>query len=98
VWVAELDGLIVSHIYLEKIYKVPRPGRITHPFIYMTNVYTIPEYRGKGIGSKLIKEIEEWSRKQEFEFIIVWPSDWSVEFYQRNGYKHCSEPVELVLE
>jgi hypothetical protein len=48
IWVAEMDGNIVSHIYIELIDKVPRPGRLTHPFAYMTNVYTIPEYRLEG--------------------------------------------------
>jgi len=83
---------------LELIQKVPRPGRTTHPFIYMTNVYTLPEHRGQGLGSKLLKEIEAWSREKEYEFIIVWPSDWSIEFYERNGYKLCKEPMELILE
>ncbi|MGG4351056.1 GNAT family N-acetyltransferase [Paenibacillus lautus] len=54
IWVAEEDGMVVSNIYIELIHKVPRPGRITHPFAYMTNVYTKPDHRGKGIGSKLI--------------------------------------------
>ncbi|MFH5183827.1 GNAT family N-acetyltransferase [Paenibacillus sp. TAB 01] len=98
IWVVDLDGLILSHIYLELIQKVPRPGRTTHPFIYMTNVYTLPEHRGQGLGSKLLKEIEAWSREKEYEFIIVWPSDWSTEFYERNGYKLCKEPMELILE
>lgn len=56
IWVAEEDGMVVSNIYIELIHKVPRPGRITHPFAYMTNVYTKPDYRGKGIGSKLISK------------------------------------------
>lgn len=98
VWVAEDNGRIVSHVYIELIDKVPRPGRITHPFAYMTNVYTLPEYRGQGIGSKLLEQIKAWSIKNEYEFIIVWPSEWSIDFYERNGYKHCKEPMELMLD
>ncbi len=97
VWVVEQKGLIVSHIYIELIDKVPRPGRITHPFAYMTNVYTLPEYRGQGIGSKLLDQIKAWSIKNEYEFIIVWPSEWSIDFYERNGYMHCKEPMELMF-
>ena len=95
VWVAEHKGKIVSHIYIELIQKVPRPGRITHPFAYMTNVYTIPEARGKGIGSQLIAKVNEWSKEQKYEFIIVWPSETSVEFYKKSGYIHCKEPMEF---
>ncbi|WP_374019090.1 GNAT family N-acetyltransferase [Paenibacillus thiaminolyticus] len=64
----------------------------------MTNVYTLPEHRGKGLGSQSLKQVERWSRKNEFEFIIVWPSEWSIEFYERNGYKLSKEHMELMLE
>ncbi|GAA0349522.1 GNAT family N-acetyltransferase [Bacillus horti] len=98
IWVAETEEQIVSHIYIELINKVPRPGRKTNPFTYMTNVYTLPEYRGKGIGSQLLQEIESWSKDNEYKFIIVWPSDESIDFYKRNGYKLCNDPMELVIE
>ncbi len=97
IWLAEINGLAVSHIYIELIEKVPRPGRISYPFAYMTNVYTIPEYRSRGIGGQILKRINEWSREKQHEFIIVWPSDDAVTFYARNGYKHCKEPMELQL-
>ncbi|PLT28670.1 GNAT family N-acetyltransferase [Peribacillus deserti] len=94
IWIAEENGKIVSHIYIELIQKVPRPGRKTHPFAYMTNVYTIKECRNKGIGSKLLTKINEWIKEEEYEFIIVWPSDDSINYYKKNGYVHSSEPME----
>ncbi|MDI2588737.1 GNAT family N-acetyltransferase [Psychrobacillus sp. NEAU-3TGS] len=94
IWVAEQDAKIISHIYIQLIEKVPRPGRITYPFAYMTNVYTEKEYRKQGIGSKLITTINEWVSENNYEFIIVWPSDDSVEYYKRNGYVRCKEPME----
>ncbi|WP_338080684.1 GNAT family N-acetyltransferase [Cohnella luojiensis] len=48
--VAETNGVIASRIYIQLIDKVPRPGRVTYPFAYMTNVYTDPDYRSRGIG------------------------------------------------
>ena len=50
IWVAEVEGRIVSHIYLEIVDTVPRPGRKKSPWGYVTNVYTVPDYRGRGIG------------------------------------------------
>jgi GNAT superfamily N-acetyltransferase len=94
IWIAEDQGKVLTHIYIERIQKVPRPGRITYPFAYMTNVYTVPGYRGKGIGSRLITAINEWIEENHYEFVIVWPSEEGIEFYRRNGYKHCSEPME----
>jgi len=97
IWVAEREGRLYSHAYIQLVSKVPRPGRVTHPFAYMTNVYTVPVSRGSGIGSQLFAEIESWSRQNLHEFIIVWPSEWSTAFYERNGYKRCAEPMELML-
>ncbi|WP_342598017.1 GNAT family N-acetyltransferase [Psychrobacillus sp. FSL H8-0483] len=94
IWVAEKESKIVSHIYIELIQKVPRPGRVTYPFAFMTNVFTVKDYRNLGIGSKLITTINEWSKNRRYEFIIVWPSDDSIDFYRRNGYMHCKEPME----
>ncbi|OXM14770.1 GNAT family N-acetyltransferase [Paenibacillus herberti] len=97
IWVADIDGIVASHMYIQLIDKVPRPGRITYPFAYMTNVYTDPGYRSQGIGSQLLKAIQKWSEENKFEFIIVWPSDEGREFYARNGYRLCVDPMELHL-
>ena len=94
VWVVEEQGKIVSHICIELIQKVPRPGRVTHPFAYMTNVYTVPEYRNMGIGSKLLSFINNWIEENNYEFVIVWPSERGVNYYQKNGYALCQEPME----
>ena len=94
IWVAEENGKVVSHIYIELIQKVPRPGRITYPFAYMTNVYTVPEFRNRGIGSNMLSVINKWIKENKYEFVIVWPSDESINYYKKNGYVHCTEPME----
>ena len=94
IWVAEENEKIVSHIYIELIQKVPRPGRTTYPFAFMTNVYTVPEYRGKGIGSKVLHSVNKWVKENNYEFVIVWPSEDAIPYYEKNGYVHCKEPME----
>jgi predicted acetyltransferase len=94
IWVAEINERIVSHIYIELIQKVPRPGRRTFPFAYMTNVYTVPEYRNKGIGSDMLRMINKWIKENKYEFVIVWPSEDSIHFYKKNGYVSSTEPME----
>lgn len=97
IWIAEVEGVIASHIYIQLIDKVPRPGRVTYPFAYMSNVYTDSDYRSQGIGGELLKTIREWAAANKFEFIIVWPSEKSRAFYARNGYSLCHDPMELQL-
>lgn len=94
IWVAEENQKIVSHIYIELLQKVPRPGRKTYPFAYMTNVYTVPEYRNKGVGGNVLGLINKWIKENNFEFVIVWPSDESINYYKKYGYAHCKEPME----
>ena len=48
VFVAEKDGSVVSHVFVELVDKVPRPTRETAQWGYVTNVYTVPAERGRG--------------------------------------------------
>ncbi|TLS52835.1 GNAT family N-acetyltransferase [Paenibacillus antri] len=95
IWVAELEGELVSHIYVELIDTVPRPGRKKSPWGYVTNVYTVPEYRSQGIGGKIMDEIKQWAKENGVTFFIVWPSEASVDFYRRHGFEKAEEAMEL---
>ncbi|WP_342526557.1 GNAT family N-acetyltransferase [Chryseomicrobium sp. FSL W7-1435] len=93
IWVAEVNGEIVSHIYLQRIDKVLRPERQPQDFYWMTNVYTKPAFRSKGIGSQLLGAVNTWLDEQDAEFALVWPSDEGRIFYERNGYKTLNDPM-----
>ncbi|MBX3084052.1 MAG: GNAT family N-acetyltransferase [Anaerolineae bacterium] len=86
IWVAEEDGILVSQMYVQRIDKVPRPGRFGKQYGYITNVYTLPEYRNNGIGTRLLRRVIAWAGEIELELLIVWPSKASREFYQRQGF------------
>lgn len=95
IWVAEVERSIVSHMYLQLIHKVPRPGKSPDPYFgYVTNVYTRPEFRSQSFGSKIHIAMEEWSKENKVEFLILWPSSNSVQFYSRNGFSRCEEAME----
>ena len=95
VWVAEEAGKILSHLYIELIQKVPRPGRPTHPFAYLTRLYTVPEYRNMGIGSKMLNRINEWIKENQYEFVIVWPGGQSYTYTQDKNV-HLLETIETL--
>ena len=85
-WVAEIEGMILSHIFIQKIRKVPKPNCLEEHFAYLTNVYTRPAYRNQGIGSKLLTHVLAWAEAQDLEALLVWPSENSKEFYRRSGF------------
>jgi len=97
VWVIEQDKVLIAQLYLQLIEKVPRPGHLDQQFGYITNVYMRPEYRNQGLGSRLIEHVIAWAKAQELEFIILWPSERSVPYYQREGFVYPHDAMELYL-
>jgi GNAT superfamily N-acetyltransferase len=93
VWVAELGSEIVSHVFVGLIEKIPRPTREPRWIGYVTNVYTRPEYRGKGIGAALLDQVTTWASGRDVELLFVWPSDESVGFYERAGFASGRDPL-----
>jgi GNAT superfamily N-acetyltransferase len=93
VWVAEAEGEIVSHVFIGLIDKIPRPIRQDRWLGYVTNVYTRPEHRGRGIGAAMLDRVTSWAAEQQVELLVVWPSDESVGFYERAGFSSGRDPL-----
>jgi GNAT superfamily N-acetyltransferase len=82
-----------SHIYIQRVAKIPKPGKVRDAFGYVTNVYTKPPYRGRGMGAALLQRVKDWAQADDLEFLVVWPSEASGRFYERAGFK-STEAVE----
>lgn len=95
VWVADDAGAIVSTIYTQQVAKVPRPWQ-SHAWVYVSGVFTRRERRNEGIGSRLLTTVREWAAARGLEFLLLWPSERSVPFYERAGF-HPAETLELEL-
>jgi GNAT superfamily N-acetyltransferase len=93
VWVAEADGEIVSHAFVGVVEKIPRPIVGFHAIGCLTNVYTRPRFRSRGIGGRVLGAVTEWAREAEIELLVVWPSEESVAFYERHGFADRGEPL-----
>lgn len=98
IWVAEEDGTVVSHVYIQRIRKVPRPIRLHAEMGYLTNMFTYPAYRGKGIGAELLQHALTWARGLHLETVILWPAEGREAFYTRGGFEHEKEAMTQELE
>lgn len=96
-WIAEQNSEIVSHIFVKIIISVPRPARIENKWGYLTNVYTKPKFRGRGIGARLLRQVKLWATKLNFEILIVSPSADSTSFYKREGFAAETDFYQLRL-
>jgi GNAT superfamily N-acetyltransferase len=97
VWVAEFGGEVVSHIFTFVVPKVPRPSETAACWGYLTNVYTVPSHRGLGVGTELLNKVIDWAKTKHLELLLVWPSEDSMAFYERSGFKSNEEIHELKL-
>lgn len=75
------------------INKIPTPDQIIDPIGYLTNVFTLSNYRNRNIGHNLITEVHKYAKSRDLELIIVWPSDESVNFYERLDYQPHGQPL-----
>ncbi len=86
VFVMELDGIVVSAMYVAIINKVPKPKVSNYCLAYLTNVHTLEAYRNKGYGTQLLTYIKNYLKEKNCEMVIVWPSKNSTRWYERNGF------------
>ena len=97
IFVLEQNDVIISAMYVAIIDKVPKP-KVNESYIaYLTNVHTMQEYRNKGYGTELLSYIKNYLKEKGCELIFVWPSDNSVNWYSRNGFKSENDIMECEL-
>ena len=97
IWVAEACGEIVSAMFVYMIPKIPKPNGNSKYIAYLTNVFTVKEYRNQKIGTKLLDNIKKTLAEEKCELIFVFPSDKSVNWYSRNGFSQENEIFECDL-
>ena len=95
--VAEVNGIVVSAMFVYLISKLPKPNGNAKYIAYLTNIYTKKEYRNKGIGTQMMNYIKSYLIEKKCELLFAWPSDNSIAWYQRNGFSEDNEIFECPL-
>jgi len=96
-WIAESEGVQVGSVWVQLIEKIPNPIAEPEHYVYLTNFYVRLEHRSKGAGSKLLSEALAWSRSQNAELVLLWPTERSKSLYARHGFLPADDFMELVL-
>lgn len=92
-WLAQTDegrviagsGLIV-HEWPSRPVNPAEPRRA-----YVLNVYTEPEYRGRGIARRIMNEIVDWCRAQGFRAVSLHASVFGRHLYESMGFEPTNE-------
>jgi len=96
-WVAEADGQVCGQVFLQVIEKVPDPYPGPTVLGYVTNFYVTPAHRGQGLGRLLLDALNTHTRAENFDTLVVWPSERSAPLYERTGFATPQELLELHL-
>jgi GNAT superfamily N-acetyltransferase len=95
-WVAVSGEEIVGQLWVQTINKIPNPVAELERHAYVSNVYVQPDHRG-GAGSRLLDAALAWARAERMDRVILWPSARSVTLYERHGFTHHGDVMELAL-
>ena len=85
-WVAEADGVLVGHIWLDIMEKIPNPGPEDELHGYITNLYVQDARRNQGIGAQLLESALGYCRGNRVDSVILWPTARSRPLYARHGF------------
>ena len=96
-WVAEVDGQLCGQVFLHVVEKVPDPYPGSAVLGYVTNFYVSPAHRGHGLGRLLLDALRTHTDAENFDTLVVWPSERSASLYKRTGFARPEELLELPL-
>ncbi len=62
---------------------------------YVTNVYTCPEYRRKGISTILMDMLVKEVKKRDVPYIWLWATNEGVPLYKKYGFKNLTNLLTM---
>src|ERR1043165_2288579 len=96
-WIAEHQQKPVGAVWVQLIEKIPNPIAEPEYYVYLTNFYVREQFRGIGIGSMLLSEALAWSKANNAETVILWPTERSKALYSRHGFTLASNFMQLTI-
>jgi ribosomal protein S18 acetylase RimI-like enzyme len=88
IWLAEGDGRVVGTVSV-----VPRPGEL-----YIRSMAVHPAARGQGIGTRLIRAVEEFAMPQGYQRLVLTTTPFltaAIRLYEQAGFRFTGEQGDL---
>jgi GNAT superfamily N-acetyltransferase len=82
-------------VLVQLIEKVPNPVVEPETLGYVSCLYVRPQWRGRGIGDRLLATAVGFCRDNSVESVVLWPSPRSVPLYKRHGFRPQAKVMEL---
>lgn len=96
--VIEVDGDVVATAIGTLELGVPNPQCPRGRTVRLANVITLPEHRGKGFGTLLVRDVIEWARSIDADRVDLSATPDGQRIYERVGFNLTKAPrMKLVL-
>jgi len=86
-------GRAIGMMNLAVFERMPSPGREPGCWGYLGNAFVLAEFRDQGVGQMLIDALLHYADDNGFARVVLSPSERSVPFYERNGFR----PADALL-
>ena len=96
-WMLEENGKVIATAGILFIEFPPSYRNPTRVRGYITNMYTAPEYRGKGIASSMLRKLIEEAKKRGVSRICLRASEMGKSVYKQFGFEESDRWMELDL-
>ena len=96
-WMLEENGKVIATAGILFIEFPPSYRNPTGVRGYITNMYTAPEYREKGIASSMLEKLIEEARKRSVFRICLRASEMGKSVYKQFGFEESDRWMELDL-
>lgn len=94
--IAEINGQLAGCAYLQKIAKLPRPGRLNREYGCIT-LGVRKQYRGHGLRNQLLQEIALLAQSEGLESLVGRPNTETHPMYRGIGFRQAEPQMELDL-
>lgn len=97
-WIAVEDGEIVSACILCITQQLPLPISSNGKIGYVYNVFTIPEYRRKGLALQVLGQMKEYAINNGITLLNLTATDDGLNLYKKAGFELVDREMRLSLQ
>lgn len=97
-WVIEVDNKIVSIASLNLFARIPYMDNLSGKEGYILNIYTLPNYRKRGLAGKLVNIIIDYAKENEIKRLWLNSSEQGKSLYINYGFEEVENVMELYIK
>jgi GNAT superfamily N-acetyltransferase len=96
-WVAEVEGKVIATSGMCFRQHPPNRWNLTGHEAYIMNMYTVPEFRGRGFAGVLLEKLIQIARERNYPRIVLHAQTKAKPIYARAGFVDNDTEMRLDL-